>query len=103
MPGALELSQPIQPEFVLGPIGLGYERGTDRMLIQLEEFVPVDDEGEQDQELIDDRGRVRVFLTRGQVQAFCEQADSLVAAGRPSCVWCGHPIDPEGHPCPRMN
>jgi hypothetical protein len=26
-----------------------------------------------------------------------------VAAGRPNCRWCGFPIDPDGHPCPRMN
>ena len=103
MPGALELAPPIEPIFVLGPIGLGYERSSDRMLIQLEEFVPVDDEGEQDPEEVEDRGRIRVFLTRGQVQAFCEMADSLVAAGRPTCMWCGNPMDPDGHPCPRMN
>ena len=54
---------------MLGPIGLGYERSTDRMLVQLEEFVPVDEEGEQDPEEVEDRGRVRMFLTRGQVQA----------------------------------
>lgn len=46
---------------------------------------------------------MRVFLTRGQVQAFCEQADTLVAAGRPPCMWCSLPIDPDGHVCPRMN
>ena len=103
MPGALELAAPIEPTFVLGPIGLGYERSSDRMLIQLEEFVPVDEEGEQDPEEVEDRGRVRMFLTRGQVQAFCDMADSLVAAGRPTCMWCGNPMDPDGHPCPRMN
>jgi len=103
MPGVLELAPPIEPTFVLGPIGLGYERSSDRMLIQLEEFVPVDDEGEQDPEETLDRGRVRMFLTRGQVQAFCDMADSLVAAGRPTCIWCGNPMDPDGHPCPRMN
>ena len=27
----------------------------------------------------------------------------LVNAGRPTCGLCGHPIDPEGHSCPRTN
>lgn len=109
MPGALELADPVEPAFVLGPIGLGYERVNDRVLIQLDELVPIDPEEIEDEEdLLEaledaDRSRVRVHLTRGQVQAFCEQADQLVAAGRPSCVWCGGPIDPDGHPCPRMN
>lgn len=108
MPAALELAEPIEPAFVLGPIGLGYERTTDRVVVQLDELIPVDPEDDDaDDEDVDDvfedRGRVRLHLTRGQVQAFCDQADSLVAAGRPNCVWCGGPIDPDGHPCPRMN
>ena len=100
---ALELVPPEEPVFVLGPIGLGYEQATDRVLIQLDELVPVDDTGEPDPELVEDRGRVRVFLTRGQVQAFVEHAEALVAAGRPTCRWCGGPMDPTAHACPRMN
>jgi uncharacterized repeat protein (TIGR03847 family) len=103
MPAAMELSPPVEPAFVLGAIGLGYERTTDRVLVQLDEFIPVDDDGEPELEALEDRSRVRVFLTRGQVLAFCEQADSLVAAGRPPCMWCSLPIDPDGHICPRMN
>ena len=103
IPGALELVQPVDAAFVLGPVGLGYERGSDRVLVQLDEFVPVDEDGEPEPDLFDDRSRVRVFLTRGQVQAFCELAESIVAAGRPPCMWCSLPIDPDGHICPRMN
>ena len=33
----------------------------------------------------------------------CNHTDSIVAAGRPPCQWCGNPIDPDGHACPRMN
>jgi uncharacterized repeat protein (TIGR03847 family) len=103
MPASLELATPLDPAFVLGPVGLGYERATDRVLLQLDEIVPVDEEGEPDPEALEDRSRVRVLLTRGQVEAFCEQADQLVAAGRPPCRWCSLPIDPDGHICPRMN
>jgi uncharacterized repeat protein (TIGR03847 family) len=103
MPSALELAGPIEVAFVLGPVGLGYERSNDRVLVQLDEMVPVDDDGEPDPEALEDRSRMRVFLTRGQVEAFCEQADQLVAAGRPPCRWCSLPIDPDGHVCPRMN
>ncbi|MFZ4810936.1 MAG: DUF3090 domain-containing protein [Ilumatobacteraceae bacterium] len=103
MPSALELAGPVDVAFVLGPVGLGYERSNDRVLVQLDEIVPVDDDGEPDPEALEDRSRMRVFLTRGQVEAFCEQADQLVAAGRPPCRWCSLPIDPDGHICPRMN
>jgi uncharacterized repeat protein (TIGR03847 family) len=103
MPSSLELAAPIDVAFVLGPVGLGYERSNDRVLVQLDEIVPVDEDGELDPEALEDRSRVRVLLTRGQVEAFCEQADQLIAAGRPPCRWCSLPINPDGHICPRMN
>jgi uncharacterized repeat protein (TIGR03847 family) len=100
---ALELVEPIDVAFVLGPVGLGYEREADRILVQLDELVAVDPDTQPDPDALDDRGRVRVLLTRGQVEAFCEQTDRLMAAGRPPCRWCGFPLDPDGHLCPRMN
>ncbi|MEX0846553.1 MAG: DUF3090 domain-containing protein [Ilumatobacteraceae bacterium] len=103
MPSSLELAAPLDAAFILGPVGLGYERANDRVLVQLDEIVAVDEDGEPDPEALEDRSRVRVLLTRGQVEAFCEQADQLVAAGRPPCRWCSLPIDPDGHLCPRMN
>lgn len=101
---AMDLAEPAGPEFVLGPIGLGYDRDADRFVVQLEELVPgeEDDDDEPRAEPID-RDQLRVRLSRGQVQAFCERADVVVAAGRPTCIFCGGPIDPDGHSCPRMN
>ncbi len=100
MPGALELRDPLDPVFVLGPIGLGYDRSNDRVLVQLEEIGEIDEDGE----LVDeDRGHVRLYLSRGQAAAFCDHADRIVEAGRPPCQWCSFPIDPDGHACPRMN
>jgi uncharacterized repeat protein (TIGR03847 family) len=101
MSGALELRQPLDPAFVLGPIGLGYDRSNDRLLIQLEEIGELDDEGEPVED--DDRGHLRLYLTRGQAAAFCDHADRVVESGRPLCQWCAFPIDPDGHDCPRMN
>ena len=105
VPGAMELAAPVDAAFVLGPVGLGYDRGSDRVLVQLEEVIELDEEGEAvvAEEEADDRGHVRVFLTRSQAAAFCEHTDAVVAAGRPTCRWCAHPIDPDGHACPRMN
>jgi len=44
-----------------------------------------------------------VFLTRNQAHAFCNHAEAIVAAGRPACIWCANPINPDGHLCVRMN
>jgi uncharacterized repeat protein (TIGR03847 family) len=103
LPTTFELQEPVEPAFVLGAIGLGYDRDTDRLLIQLEEVVAVDENGEPDPDALDDRGHVRLLLQRGQALAFCEHTEEVVAAGRPSCVFCGRPLDPDGHPCPKMN
>jgi uncharacterized repeat protein (TIGR03847 family) len=101
MPGALELSDPVDPAFTLGPIGLGYDPNSDRVLIQLEEIGEFDEHGDEIES--DDRGHVRLLVSRGQAAAFCDRADAIVEAGRPPCQWCSNPIDPDGHACPRMN
>ena len=106
LPGAVELGELedlANQAFVLGPIGLGYDRGNDRVLVQLEELVPSDADEDEPVEPAPDRGHIRLYVTRSQAAAFCDHADEVVAAGRPLCVWCGFPMDPEGHPCPRMN
>ncbi|HAP78533.1 MAG TPA: DUF3090 domain-containing protein [Acidimicrobiaceae bacterium] len=102
VPSAMELATPLEAAFVLGPVGLGYDRATDRVLLQLEEVMEVDDEG-QPIEPDAVRGHVRVLLTRSQAAAFCDHADDVVAAGRPPCRWCTRPMNPDGHICPRMN
>ena len=99
---AMELATPVEAVFVLGPVGLGYDRSTDMVLVQLEEVIAVDEEGEALDE-DPDRGHVRVFLTRNQAHAFCNHAEAIVAAGRPACIWCANPINPDGHLCVRMN
>ena len=100
LPGSLELVEPVEEEFVLGPIGLGYDRQADRLVVQLEEMALVDEDGD---ELPDHDGHIRLYVTRSQAASFCEHAERVIASGRPDCQWCGLPIDPDGHPCPRMN
>jgi uncharacterized repeat protein (TIGR03847 family) len=92
---------PFDAEFVLGEIGLGYELEGARVLVQLDEIEPTDEEGEPVADV--PRGHVRVFLSPAQALAFCEQSDDAVAGGRPSCRWCEMPINADGHLCPRMN
>ena len=116
MPGG-GAAEPGDQAFVLGPIGLGYDRNNDRLLVQLEEMLDADllaAEAEDAEEAVEsgaltaadeapERGHIRFYVTRSQADAFCDHADQIVAAGRPPCVWCGNPVDPAGHNCPRMN
>ncbi len=100
LPAAMEMAEPGDPVFVLGPIGLGFDRSNDRVLLQLEEVGTLDEDGEV---VDDDRGHVRIYLTRGQAAAFTTHAGRVIESGRPDCQWCGNPMDPDGHACPRMN
>ncbi len=97
---SLELVNP-QPAFTVGPIGLAYDQELDRFVVMLEELL--DDTGDEPHEETPEPSRVRIHLTRAQAAAFCTRAESVVAAGRPTCLFCGQPMDPAGHPCPRMN
>jgi uncharacterized repeat protein (TIGR03847 family) len=36
-------------------------------------------------------------------RAFVKRAQAVVSAGRPPCPFCGNPLDPQGHVCPRAN
>jgi uncharacterized repeat protein (TIGR03847 family) len=81
-------------QFVLGPIGLAFDRESDRFVVQLEELPPDDDT---------EPSSVRALLTAGQVERFCQIAQRLVAAGRKPCPFCGEPDGPNGHRCVRMN
>ena len=92
----------LTPRFVLGTIGLAYDADTDRVVVLLEELAsPEDDEDDEMAEV--ERDGLRLEITRGVASVFCARAKEIVAAGRPSCRWCGRPMDPDGHPCPRMN
>lgn len=100
LPGTLELVEPPEAVFVLGPIGLGYDRQSDRIVVQLEEMGLLDEDGE---EIPGHDGHIRLYVTRSQATSFCDHADRVIASGRPDCQWCSRPIDPDGHVCPRMN
>ena len=111
----MNLTEPIDEAFVLGAVALEFNRSGDHFVLHLREFAAPDDELDDDD--IDDEAtsfepdddddetgsRVRITLNRAQAMAFCEHTDRVVSAGRPDCVYCERPVDPDGHFCPRMN
>ena len=101
---SMQLLMPVEPQFVLGTVGLAYDSISDRLVIQLDEINIVNDDENPDEDLSSqDVSRIRANITRGQAAAFCEHADEVVASGRPTCIFCGRPINKDGHLCPRMN
>jgi uncharacterized repeat protein (TIGR03847 family) len=99
VPSDLELDQPVEVAWVVGAMGLGYLDTLDRIVLDAVEAVAVNEDGEPEEP----QGRLRALLTREQGKALAIRATSLVEAGRPPCPWCGHPLDPAGHTCPKKN
>jgi len=94
-PYELALEQPVEPLFRIGQLGLGYDQENDLLVI-----VAYALQTEEEPETID---VVRFWGTRDQMRALARHVTEVAAAGRPICVLCGRPIDPEGHFCPRRN
>ncbi|MFC5176979.1 DUF3090 domain-containing protein [Nocardioides taihuensis] len=101
------LEQPIEEEFRAGTMTLSWDPDDARVVIEVFPFTEaavvspeqVDDdfeEPEPDELLL-------VRLTAGAARAFVSRAEKVLEAGRPSCPFCGNPIDPDGHLCVRAN
>lgn len=100
---ALGLSEPTEPEWRIGMMGLTYEEAEQRVIVLVR---PVEEQAEDEEPLIEDsedEQAAQFHLRRDQVRAFILHALAVVAEGRPLCQLCGLPIDPEGHICPASN
>ena len=96
--------EPTDVAWVLGRMGVAWDAGASAMVLVCEELLDEeDDEEDADDEDEVDRASVRLRLSLPQVVAFVDVARELLAAGRPPCYLCGLPMEPTGHPCPRLN
>ncbi|MCB0971651.1 MAG: DUF3090 family protein [Acidimicrobiales bacterium] len=96
---ATEALPPAELAWAVGSISIGVDRDAGLVLVVCEEMVEPPAEGEAPAE----PATARLLLTPEQVRGFAAQVDVLLAASRPLCRLCEHPIDPSGHACPRLN
>ena len=105
------LDQPIVEEFRAGTITLSWDTDDERVVVEVFPVVEVDVPIEADEDdlvdlPIDEPEPDELFvvrLTPAQARVFASRAASVVSAGRPACQFCGGPVDPAGHLCPRAN
>jgi uncharacterized repeat protein (TIGR03847 family) len=125
------LGEPLVEAFRVGTLTLGWDPQREQVVIEAreqqesdqDEAEEADEEDEPDEETEDAEDEadeepatlefddsdpegpdlVRVRLTPLAARAFVERALRTVAAGRPPCPFCGLPLDPTGHICPRKN
>ncbi len=95
------LEQPIDEDFRAGTMTLAWETDTQRVVIEVFAL----DSPEPDEEFDPEQASevLVVSLTSAAARAFCKRASAVVSAGRPPCQFCGGPLDPRGHLCPRAN
>ena len=103
------LDEPINEVFRAGTLSLGWDGSDDTVVIEAR-AVDEEDEEEGDEEpteIADDDpdgpDLIRVRMSAPHARRFVERAVRIVASGRPPCPWCGQPLDPQGHLCPRRN
>ncbi len=100
---ATALEEPVVEVFRVGVLALGWDPELEAVFVEAR---PVSEDGEYPEVADDDPDGpdlVRVRMSPGAARRFAIAAAALVAAGRPSCPFCGQPLDPGGHFCPRMN
>jgi uncharacterized repeat protein (TIGR03847 family) len=83
-----------------GRLSIGYEEESDRLLLELLELVPDEEDDESEGTAAD---RVRLWATRDQMLSLARHGAMVAERGRPTCDLCGNPMDPEGHACPATN
>ena len=102
------LDTPIEDSFRVTTMALSWDSQREVVVLECHDR-DLDDEDEPDEpdELsVVPEGEpqtVRVVLGPAMAREFARRCAAVVAAGRPPCPFCGQPLDPDGHICPRAN
>lgn len=99
------LETPVEDEFRVMTISLQWDSSREAVIVECLDHDPDEAELVEDDPVVAVPGssRLRVILLPAQARAFARRAQRVVAAGRPPCPFCGGPLDPQGHICPRSN
>lgn len=98
------LLTPIDTEFRVGTMGLGWDADANAVVVEL---LAVSEAEVDESVVLDDTEEgpdaVRVFLTPVQAREFAARSERVIAAGRAPCPLCGQPLTQDGHICIRTN
>lgn len=100
------LDTPITEDFRVLALSLAWDEERRVVVIECHDHDPDElaEEGDpQGEPLVGGPSTLRVVLSPAKARAFARRCETVVSAGRPSCPFCGGPLDPEGHICPRAN
>jgi len=103
----MDLEQPVDPRWRAGRLSIGFDQERDLFLLEVEEFRPDTEDLAPDDRLAmtpeTEPESIRIWASPAQMLALSRHGAEVAARGRPTCQFCGNPIDAEGHTCPAMN
>lgn len=94
------LEAPIDDEFRVMTLSLAWDQAREMVVIEAHDHDPDETQPSDDDP---DVHSIRVVLPPDVARSFARRSQALVSAGRPPCPFCGQPLDPSGHLCPRAN
>ena len=100
------LEDPVEPRWHAGRLSIGYDHDRELFVLEIEELVPdveSEDESDDPRSLGQEPETIQLSATREQMFALSRYGAAVTERGRPTCQFCGNPMDPEGHACPAMN
>ncbi|WP_109471379.1 DUF3090 domain-containing protein [Ornithinimicrobium cavernae] len=98
------MDTPIEDDFRVQSLSLAWEPTRRRVVIEAHEAdLPEEDDATLSPEELALIGSIRVVLTPAMARAFAQRCALAIEGGRPNCPFCGQPLDPGGHICPRAN
>jgi uncharacterized repeat protein (TIGR03847 family) len=104
------LEQPIEEEFRAGTMTLSWDPADERVVIEVfpitdTPVVSAEEADELDDDFVEPEAEevLLVRITASTARSFVQRTAQVLDAGRPSCPFCGNPIDPDGHLCVRAN
>lgn len=104
------LNVPIEPEFRVGTMSLGWDTVKHELVIECFELTEADAQADaqagesadpDDDEV--EREVLRIVLDAAGAREFARRGEQVVGAGRGDCPFCSLPLEPDGHLCPRAN
>lgn len=97
------LDAPFDDEFRVQALSLAWDAGRRRVVIEAHEHAAEEDADDDDLVVLGPGQVLRVVLDPARARAFTHRCRRAVAGGRRACPFCGNPLDPSGHVCPRAN
>lgn len=94
-----QLITPFSEEFRIAALSLTWNPQSQELMIEAQGG----EEAEIIEDLADGPPLLRVTLRIDAALQFAIDSFALISAGRPPCPFCGTPLDPRAHLCPRAN